>query len=370
MSNFIQEFEEEDEQFHSTAVTQSSHGSPNPNGNGGDGSSSHNTTTSKTKRNLPGNPGKIPERSEPSTPQERPQFAMKAEAKAKHTRSTETRNGSATSAQSVMLFSSTGRKDSFVTHRAFYDALTKENYNMNQTLAVTGGMLQNHAHELFSSSIPTSDSYTNTNAMIDISISHHENIDNSANPPSVNSHGIMMSSNLDPIFNPGGDRASFGSVGGHNNSTLTVVSAYTSATALLQKAVEMGAKISSDNSIARILLRGFAGYPTSSVNSSASELQQEAFSLAGSVLTSTNALYAGIPETSHNNVEEGNQSSGHNFSQTGLYDSSFCMTNSYGYSNSNLLEKEVIIGGSEKMTLEFLGEGASRSYQWLEERKL
>ncbi|KAL7197223.1 hypothetical protein ACSBR1_037106 [Camellia fascicularis] len=60
MSNFVQEFdddEEDDQQFQSTLATQSSNGSPNPTENGCDGSTPA-TTTSKKKRNLPGNPGK------------------------------------------------------------------------------------------------------------------------------------------------------------------------------------------------------------------------------------------------------------------------------------------------------------------------
>ena len=51
MSNFVQEFE--DEQFQSAGGSQHSIGSPNPTENGGS-----TPTISKKKRNLPGNPGK------------------------------------------------------------------------------------------------------------------------------------------------------------------------------------------------------------------------------------------------------------------------------------------------------------------------
>lgn len=52
MSNFAQEFED-DEQFQSAVASQSSTGSPPPAEKGRDAS-----TVSKKKRNLPGNPGK------------------------------------------------------------------------------------------------------------------------------------------------------------------------------------------------------------------------------------------------------------------------------------------------------------------------
>ncbi|XP_017970385.1 PREDICTED: protein indeterminate-domain 9-like [Theobroma cacao] len=57
MSNFVQDFEG-DEQFPSTVISHSSSESPNPVENGGD-ASTPTTTSSKKKRNLPGNPGKI-----------------------------------------------------------------------------------------------------------------------------------------------------------------------------------------------------------------------------------------------------------------------------------------------------------------------
>ncbi|CAK9133292.1 unnamed protein product [Ilex paraguariensis] len=256
MSNFIEEFEEEDEQFQSTLGTQSSNGSPNPTENGGDGST-HAITTSKKKRNLPGNPGKqthYPDaeivalsprtlmatdryicevchkgfqrdqnlqlhrrghnlpwklKQRPSTQVKKrvyvcpepkcvhhdPSRALgdltgikkhfrrkhgekkwkcdkcskryavqsdwKAHAKICGTR--EYRYDCGT------IFS---RKDSFVTHRAFCDALMEENCKMNQTLATMGGMLPNQPQELFSSSMLTSDSCTNLNTMMHLSSSH------------------------------------------------------------------------------------------------------------------------------------------------------------------------------------------------------
>ncbi|XWS63448.1 hypothetical protein CRYUN_Cryun06bG0097900 [Craigia yunnanensis] len=120
------------------------------------------------------------------------------------------------------------RKDSFVTHRAFCDALTEENYKVNHNLIATGGILQRQAQELLTS-MPSSDSCSNANTMMNISISN-ENMNNSLKPLSLNSAGVLMSSNLDQIFNR---RTSLA-------STLAIESAYTSATALLQKAAKMG----------------------------------------------------------------------------------------------------------------------------------
>ncbi|XAR48261.1 hypothetical protein NMG60_11031018 [Bertholletia excelsa] len=240
------------------------------------------------------------------------------------------------------------RKDSFVTHRAFCDALTEENYKLNQTLAATGGMLQSQGQDLFSScSVPASDSCmnSNTNTVMNLSISHHDNADqlNPLKPLSFNSHGhgTLLSGDLNPIFNPATARACFNSAGGLGNSSLAVGSAYTSATALLQKAAEMGAKIS-DNSMAPILLRGFSGYSSSGTGINSSGSAQEASSAA----TANNGLYIA------NNSEAFDKS----VTPAGLYNTSPLMQQSTGNSSAgNLLERQAILQESEKMTLDFLG---------------
>ncbi|PSR84595.1 Zinc finger protein like [Actinidia chinensis var. chinensis] len=245
------------------------------------------------------------------------------------------------------------RKDSFVTHRAFCDALTEENYKMNQTLAAAGGMmLHNSNQELFSSSMPASDS----NTIMNLSNSHDNNIDSiPPKPLSLNSHGSMISTDLDPIFNPRMPRpASFSSVGsGTNNSSLQAVgSMYTSATALLQKAAEMGAKIS-DSSITPILLRGFTGYSTSSnsLNSSGSAHNASNIPIAATTI-GTNGLYVANMEAAG-----GDPRPGYNYvPQTGLYDESslFPQPPSNGTA-TNLMERQVFMGGCDKMTVDFLG---------------
>ncbi|XWS39394.1 hypothetical protein CRYUN_Cryun18bG0050700 [Craigia yunnanensis] len=188
------------------------------------------------------------------------------------------------------------RKDSFVTHRAFCDALRVENYNVNHNLVATGGIFQSQAQELFTSSMAIYDSCFNANTMINPSISN-DNMNNPLRPLSLNSTGVMMSSNLDQTFNP---RTSLA-------STLAIGSAYTSATTLLQKAVETDAKIS-DNTIAPILLRGFTGYSTSNMNPSGSV--QEGSSMVGSSIgtngASTNCLNVG-EKTNDKNLETGSK---------------------------------------------------------------
>lgn len=121
-------------------------------------------------------------------------------------------------------------------------------------LAEAGGILQSQAPELFASSLATADSSSTAtaapNAFTNLSISNlGSGYSSPVTPPlSLNSGSLMMMpGSLDPF----GHRA-LGAFAGN-------APAYTSATALLQKAAEMGAKIS-DNTIAPIILKGFSGY--------------------------------------------------------------------------------------------------------------
>lgn len=242
-----------------------------------------------------------------------------------------------------------------MTHRAFCDALIEENNKMKQTLtAANGGMLQNQAQELFPSQMPIPGS---NNTMMNLSI-YQTNIDNSVlKPLSPNARGLLVSSNVDPIFSPAGTNphASFSSLGGpNNNSPLQIGSAYSSATALLLKAAEMGAKIS-DNSISPIILRGFTGYSTSSMNSSNS-VQEGSGTVSGPTSGVHKGLYTGNLEAYDKSMEAGNHRiTSFNASQPGLYDNNSVLMHSSNGNSGNLLEREVLVGGGERLTLDFLG---------------
>lgn len=246
------------------------------------------------------------------------------------------------------------RKDSFVTHRAFCNALTEENNRVNQKFAATGGMLQSHAQELFISSMPGSYSCSGTNTTMNLSISN-ENVDNSLKPLSSGSAGVMISSNLDPTLDPRTTRTCFSSEGGSNAYPMTIGSCYTSATALLQKAAEMGAK-TSDNSFAPIMLKGFNGYPISSRNSSGSV---QVGSSGGIMGPNTNVSIVGDREPYAKTLDPADHEPSYTIShsQTGLFHSplSLHVENGYGPGHAGNLLRHVYIGEGEKMTVDFLG---------------
>ncbi|XP_039040090.1 protein indeterminate-domain 7-like [Hibiscus syriacus] len=167
------------------------------------------------------------------------------------------------------------RKDSSVAHRAFCNALTK-------TMASYGSC-----------------SYANANTNLSISYENMGHSQSSQGILSLNSARIMnMSSNLNQNFSPGTFLA----------SALAIWSAHTSATALLQKAAEMGAKIS-DTTIPPILLRGLTRYCTSNTTSTVS-LQSENgnyANLSGEVYVEggekTTVDFLGVEPTGHQNVD-------------------------------------------------------------------
>ncbi|XP_071709364.1 protein indeterminate-domain 12-like [Rutidosis leptorrhynchoides] len=186
------------------------------------------------------------------------------------------------------------RKDSFITHRAFCDALTEENYKMNLKVDAT-------VQEL-------SGSCTNTNMIMGSSLfSHNRNHDKSLS---------YMSNDFDPVLNQTTMRPCFTS----SVVDESPMAAYTSATALLQKAAEMSAKIS-DKTITPILLKGFNGYSASS------------FSMNG---------------------EQGYSIGTNTSDPSGLYDSSLVMHSSK-INSKNHFERQVFNGVNERTTVDFLG---------------
>jgi hypothetical protein len=250
----------------------------------------------------------------------------------------------------VVLINVLYRKGSFATHRAFCDALTEENHRANQNIATGGGMLQSHAQDLFTSSMASPDSFSNTNTTMNLSMSN-ENGDNSLKPLSLDSAGVMMS---DPTFDPKTSRACFSSDSGSKAypMAMAIGSCYTSATALLQKAAEMGAK-TSDNSFAPILLTGFNGYSIGSLNSSGSGASVIGGNI-GPMAGSNNGCIVGDEGNYNKILDPEDQLPSYTVSQTGLFRSPLSMHSGNGHEHAGDLFKRVHIG-EDKMTVDFLG---------------
>lgn len=228
-----------------------------------------------------------------------------------------------------------------MTHRAFCDALAEENYKVDQNLITNEGILQNQVQEMFTSLMPTSDSMSTKSFTMNL-IASNDKSDNAMGPLSLNSAGMIMSSKLNLMVNPKTSMSGFSSADVANSSggLMTMGSTYTSATALLQKAAEMGAKIS-DNPIAPILYRGFAGYSTSG------SLPQDAPSAAmGPTSSNANNFCVGDMDTWGKNMESGHpRNSIYNVPKTGLVVQSENME----------VEGQGYMKVGERMTVDFLG---------------
>ncbi|KAG1370233.1 zinc finger protein GAI-ASSOCIATED FACTOR 1-like [Cocos nucifera] len=171
------------------------------------------------------------------------------------------------------------RKDSFVTHRAFCDALTEENYRINHGLAAMVGSLHSQSQDMFSHSMPSSTTDTITNP------SNISDQNSNINPLRSLSLNPLIPGSPDMPFNRSSARTSCLQLSGSGSSShhMSMGSSFMSATALLQKAAEMGAKVS-DDSISPILLRGFTGYSATSRASVGS--RKEPFSAHGDASSS------------------------------------------------------------------------------------
>lgn len=157
------------------------------------------------------------------------------------------------------------RRDSFITHRAFCDALAEENSKVNQGLIATmGGNLQGQVSDLMSS-MPMNNNPANSS--IGIADFNHDtknplkSLSHDLMPmplKSLNMAGGMFSRSSGSPFGPRSISSassclqlsgSSGSLDGYTdgkNSRQIVGSAHMSATALLQKAAQMGATVSSN----------------------------------------------------------------------------------------------------------------------------
>jgi hypothetical protein len=145
------------------------------------------------------------------------------------------------------------RKDSFITHRAFCDALAEDNSRVNHSLATMVGSLHGQ-QDIFSHGVPSLSS-SPADMVANISSNDH-NSDihlRSLSPYALITRNTALFSNQispkDSGFPLDGSASSY--------PYMSMNSPYMSATALLQKAAEMGAKTSQDP-ISPLLLKGFS----------------------------------------------------------------------------------------------------------------
>ncbi|KAA8545141.1 hypothetical protein F0562_019970 [Nyssa sinensis] len=145
------------------------------------------------------------------------------------------------------------RRDSFITHRAFCDALTEENSKVNQgLLANMGGNIQGQVQELMST-MPV-----NNNPDISVSEFSHPDTKNPlkslpqevmpSRPKPLKMAGSVFSSSSTGLFSSPRNISSCLHLGANSfeDSHQLGGSAHMSATALLQKAAQMGATVSSN----------------------------------------------------------------------------------------------------------------------------
>ncbi|PKU79934.1 Zinc finger protein MAGPIE [Dendrobium catenatum] len=149
------------------------------------------------------------------------------------------------------------RKDSFVTHRAFCDALTEENYRTNHGLATMAGNLYSQSHNIFSRTMQCQGSSINANTT---NISGSDQNSNNALKSLSHNHSVLANSDI--LFNDGNlgiSNVQFS--GGSRSLSMSMGSSFMSATALLQNTTDMGTK-AGDESISPMILRGFTGFPS------------------------------------------------------------------------------------------------------------
>lgn len=197
----------------------------------------------------------------------------------------------------------------------------------NQKHIVSPGavVMQSQVQELFTSSLTTGSTFCSN---------PNEITDNSAEPlsPNSSSAGIL---NTDPRTNA---------------FSMDMASSYTSATALLQKATTMGAKIN-NNSVAPLRLRGFASGNTNSFKCAHGGYPVVGNGLASITATTNNGSSSFPSSVGHQEQRPGYAA----IIQSGMPESPLFVISDDENDENHLAAGEMYRDRCEKMTVDFLG---------------
>ncbi|KAA8536860.1 hypothetical protein F0562_029338 [Nyssa sinensis] len=177
------------------------------------------------------------------------------------------------------------RRDSFITHRAFCDALAKENNKANQfSVANTGGNIQGQIQELLSTiPVNTGSVFSHPDTKNPLKLLPHELLPlppkhvKMAENISSSSSCLQLSASPSPAFDGFSD--------GRNSHQLAGT-VHMSASALLQKAAQIGATASSTKMNSPLMMQ--KSFVTSMTPSSFNEIPQQYSSSYDRVRTQTN----------------------------------------------------------------------------------
>lgn len=229
------------------------------------------------------------------------------------------------------------RRDSFVTHRAFCDALTEENNKVNQSIASTTGPSHTQVSELMSNSMLNLPEIRNSNMKVPLKPSPHKLNIQTPTGPLLNMAGSMFTSprNLTSSSFSGFQLSK-------NSSNMS-----SSATALLQQAAQMGATVSSSMNSPIMVQKGYPSLFQSDHNQT--QIGSSVHGFFGSVSQN------GTQETLISELLNSNRST------TGDHHQMTSRMQNQGWYNG-LFNETKINGesGNDSLTLDFLGIGGMR----------